>query len=257
MTVLAVIILAAWLAWAVAANALTRNPRHEPGAGLTLVAMRTYARLVHNLRIDGFENIPRTPHAGPLVVICNHTAGVDPVLVQAAVPFEIRWMMARDMMPRLLDPLWDFAGVIPVNRGGADTTAARQALRYLQRGSDRIDELSAPAEALGRGGVIGIFPEGGIERPRRTILPFQPGVGLLIHRSQAPVLQVIIDGTPAAATAWGSLTRRSRSRLRFLPIKSYADTGLSATEIAADLRQRLIDATGWRTTDRRTPETQR
>lgn len=160
-------------------------------------------------------------------------------------------MMARDMMPGALADLWAFTGVIPVNRAGADTTAARQALRYLADGD--------PPTIGARPGVIGIFPEGGIERPARTVLPFQPGVGLLIHKSKAPVLQVIIEGTAQTPTAWGSLvTRPPRPvSLTFLPIKDYRDSGLSAAAIAEDLRARLIAATGWPATDVRSAETQR
>jgi 1-acyl-sn-glycerol-3-phosphate acyltransferase len=239
-----------WLLWALIAYVLTRNPRNEPVAGLTLAFLRFYALWFHRLSIRGGEHIPRSLHPGPLIVVCNHTAGVDPVLVQGAVRFEIRWMMARDMMPAFLAGLWKFTGVIPVNRAGADMTAARQALRYLAHGD--------PDNTQGHPGVIGIFPEGGIERPARTVLPFQPGVGLLIHKSKAPVLQVIIDGTPQTPTAWGSLFQRSTRvvSLRFLPIKHYRDSGLSAAAIADDLRARLITETGWPAVNTRSPETQ-
>ncbi len=248
---LAALLAGLWFFWAFLAQALTRNPRRDPAAGLTLALLRAYARWFQRVRITGAEHVPTPLHPGPLIVVCNHTAGVDPVLVQAAVRFEVRWMMARDMMPGALADLWAFTGVIPVNRAGADTTAARQALRYLADGD--------PPTIGARPGVIGIFPEGGIERPARTVLPFQPGVGLLIHKSKAPVLQVIIEGTAQTPTAWGSLvTRPPRPvSLTFLPIKDYRDSGLSAAAIAEDLRARLIAATGWPATDVRSAETQR
>lgn len=248
-----------WLFWAALANVLARNPRAEPLTGLVLIFMRLYARWFHRLRVSGREHIPRSMHPGSLIVLCNHTAGVDPVLVQAAVPFEIKWMMGRDMMPARLQGLWEFTGVIPVNRGGGgDTTAARMAMRYLE--DDEAD--GRERSGIRGGGVIGIFPEGGIERPPRTILPFQPGVGLLIKRSGAPVLQAIIDGTPQSPTAWGSLFQRSTRAvtIRFLPIRDYRAPDLkklSAAEIAEDLRNRLIHETGWPTTTERSAETQR
>ncbi len=234
-----------WILWAILAHLLIRNPRAEPLAGLVFFVVRRYARWFHRLRIQGAENIPPSMHAGPLIVVCNHTAGVDPVLVQAAAPFEITWMMARDMMPAALNPIWEFVGVIPVSRAGADMTAARAALRHLARG-----------------GIIGIYPEGGIERPARTVLPFQPGIGLLIRRSAAPVLQVIIDGAPQTPTAWGSLFQRATHAvtLRFLPIRDYTSPDLahlSATAVANNLRERLIRETGWPSARDRAPETQR
>src|SRR5690606_28478224 len=91
---------AAWFLFALGARTLLNNPRAEPLAGLALVFIRLYARFFHALRVEGGEHVPRSLHPGPLILVCNHTAGVDPLLVQAAVPFEIRWMMARDMQPR-------------------------------------------------------------------------------------------------------------------------------------------------------------
>ena len=51
---------------------------------------------------EGAENIPSwhpgDPLPGPLVVVGNHTAGIDPLLVQSACIFEIRWLMLSEMM---------------------------------------------------------------------------------------------------------------------------------------------------------------
>jgi 1-acyl-sn-glycerol-3-phosphate acyltransferase len=231
----AALLLAAWVLLALGANRIHRdNPREDPVAGLVILAMRGYARLVHRLRVEGLENIPGRRGHGPVVLVANHTAGVDPVLIQSVVPFEVRFLMARDMQPRALEWLWEWTGVIGVNRSGPDTRAAREAIRWLKHGG--LD---------GRGGVIGIFPEGGIERPPHAILPFYPGIGLMVVKSRARVLPVVIDGTAYSRTAWGSLVRRSRARVRFLPMVDYAGGEVGAGEIAADLRQWFAEATGW------------
>jgi 1-acyl-sn-glycerol-3-phosphate acyltransferase len=137
-------------------------------------------------------------------------------------------MMAKDMMLPRFAPLWSWVGVIGVSRVGGDSSAARQALRHLAAG-----------------GVLGMFPEGGIARPRRQVLPFEPGVGLIIGKSRAPVLQAVIDGTPYTHSAWGSLLRPSKTRIEFLPLMPYDAGGLKPAEIALDLRSRLLQATGW------------
>ena len=96
------------------------------------------------------------------------------------------------------------------------------------------------------GGAIGIFPEGGIERPARTLLPFQPGVGFVVRRTGARVLPVWIDGTPMALpTAWASLVTPSRARVRYGDLIDYSGTKLSAEEIAKDLQRRYSDWSGW------------
>lgn len=189
-----------WIVWAFACRRIMDNPRGDAATGLALVFIRTYARLVHRVSVRGAEHIPGRSDAGPLIVVCNHTAGVDPLLVQSVCDFEVRWMMGEDMQWDALRGFWEFAGVIGVNRVGRDTTSARIALRHLEAG-----------------GIVGVFPEGRLEKPARRLLPFQAGVGLLISRSEAPVLPVWIDGTPNAPTAWGSLFRTSRSRLTIGP----------------------------------------
>lgn len=207
---------------------MAASTRGDVWTGLTLRALQIYARLLHRLRIEGAEHRPDRKKAGPLIVVANHTAGVDPLLVQAACRFEIRWIMAEDMRHPAGEPLWKLARVIFVDRREARSGGLRAAIRHIKEG-----------------GVVGVFPEGGIERPPRQIRPFQPGVGLLAQRSGARILPVVIDGTPGTASAWGSLLRPSRSRIRFLaPLDPKAE-GLRSGEIADRLRELFIAETGW------------
>lgn len=226
-----------WLAFAAFARwVCAAATRGDAESGVVLRLFQIYAHLVHRLRVDGAERIPRGRDAGPLVIVANHTAGVDPVLVQAACAFEISWVMADDMAKPGLEPLWKLGRVIRVDRRTGDTLGVREAIRRLEAG-----------------GALGVFPEGRIERPARRILPFEAGVGLFIARTGAPVLPVVIEDTPQADPAWSSLWRTSRSRLRVLPLRRYAKRGepgaMHAHEIAADLRRVFLDATGWPAND--------
>jgi 1-acyl-sn-glycerol-3-phosphate acyltransferase len=72
---------------------------------------------------------------------------------------------------------------------------------------------------------------------------------VIIHRTGAPVLPVVIDGTPQVDPAWDSLIHPSRSRLRFMAPIDYRSSGLSPEAIALDLRRRFVDWTGWPTND--------
>ena len=226
-----------YLAWAFLARLLVRGPlTDDVNGGIFWLFTRLYARVVHNLRIEGRAAIPRSladgSPPGPIIVLANHTAGVDPVLVQACVPWFIRWVMAEDMRLPQLEWLWKWIRIIFVSRTSRDSLGTRQAIRHLHAG-----------------GAIGIFPEGGLERPAAHIMPFQAGVGLLIKRSGARVLPVIVDGTPQVDPAWSSLWRASRSRLRFKPLLDYSKTTMSPAEIADDLRRRYIEWTGWGAND--------
>jgi 1-acyl-sn-glycerol-3-phosphate acyltransferase len=217
----------AWIVFTAIIRRLSTRP-DDPRAGFALLFLKLAARLIHRLKIEGKEHIPRSKQPGPLLIVANHTAGVDPLLIQAAMPAEVRWIMAADMRRLSLDRLWKWARVIFVDRHNGSGVGLKDAARELKAG-----------------GVVGIFPEGALERPPRSIGTFHPGVGLLIRRSRARVLPVAVDGTPIAETARESLLRFSYSRLRFMPIVDYAKSGLSASEIAQDLQRRFIDCTGW------------
>lgn len=225
-----ILILAALIGVGEMSRRVVANPRRDVVWGIAHLLARTYARLVHRVRVVGEEHIPQSPEPGPLIIVVNHTAGVDPILVQALCPFDIRWMMAADMQVEFLNWAWEWLRVISVDRLGRDTISAREAVRHLQGD-----------------GVIGIFPEGAIERPARQIMPFYPGVGLIIARTNAPVLPVLVEGTPQGPHAWSSLFHFSRSTVRFFPVVRYG--GGSASEISKDLRQRYLDWTQWPAND--------
>jgi len=219
-----------WLLFALVANRVwalsTRG--EDVGTGLALFAMRLYARTWHGLRVEGAENIPRGKESGPLVVVSNHTAGVDPLLIQAMCRFEVRWIMAEDMRLPWLEEFWRWGGVIFVDRENPSTAPVRRAMAHLKGG-----------------GVLGLFPEGHIERPPRTLLPFHAGVGAFVRPTGAPVLPVVIRGTPKGVrSAWMSLLVPSRARLRVYPPIAY-ERSMSPAEIAEDLKGRYMEWTGW------------
>jgi len=224
----AIAILAGLVALGYFARWAATPPFNDVEMGLTWRALWVYAKLVHGLRLVGREHIPQDNRPGPLLVVANHTAGVDPVLIQAVCPFKIRWMMAEDMRLPALERFWQWARVIFVDRDAPQMAAAREALRHLKDG-----------------GVIGIFPEGRIERPEQTILPFASGVGLIARRAGARILPVIISGTPQVDPAWRSLWWRSKAQLEFKAPIEYDDRRLNPDHIAQDLRARYLEWTGW------------
>lgn len=204
---------ALWVGWAVLIRWIVGvRPYGDDGyASAVLRIFQVYARFWQRARYEGLEHIPGATEAGspaePLIVVCNHTAGIDPILVQAACPFAIRFMMARDMRVWFMEGALRFGRVIFVDRENPTGLELREAMAHLKAG-----------------GALGVFPEGRIERPpppAGDLLPFREGVGVLVRRSGAAVLPALITGTPEAPTAWGSIWRRGRRvRVRFLePIR--------------------------------------
>lgn len=226
-------VFAALVGLGLASRAVLRNPRGDVETGLFLAVLKPYCRLVHRLRVTGHEHIPQSRAPGPLIVVANHTAGVDPVLIQAAIPFEIRWIMAEDMRIPQLQWFWSWARIIFVDRArGREVRATRAAIEHVQAG-----------------GVLGIFPEGHLERPPQQVRPFLRGLSLIVRKTGAPVLPIVIDGTPTGDPAWSSLWRTSRSTLEFKPAIDYAADELAHADPADDLRARFMQWTGWPAND--------
>lgn len=221
------LIAAGWLAFAGIANAAARAHPARPGIGIGIQVVRWYARTRHRLRVKGAEHVPTPEAIGTrgLIVTANHEAGIDPLLVQAAMPdggHFIRWVMGRDMREPALDAFWLLAEIIPVDRTGkADVGALREMLEHLHEG-----------------GVLGLFPEGRIRKPGQPLGEFQGGLGLLVSRSGALVLPAVIRGVPRAPKAWDSLLMRSASSVEFKPVIDYRAAGMKAGAIAADLHAR-------------------
>ncbi|MCH7571762.1 MAG: 1-acyl-sn-glycerol-3-phosphate acyltransferase [Planctomycetes bacterium] len=214
---------------------LSNGPREDPAIGFLWRFVQIQCRLIHRLKVFGDEVVPKTIHPGGLIVVANHTGAIDPVMIQASCPFHIRWMMASEMMGTNFDWLWKVEQIIPVDRDGRDTAPTREAIRHVKAGR-----------------VLGIFPEGRIVIPPREIRPFLAGVGLIVHRTKAPVLLAWISGTPDTNEMGKSLLTPSRSRLQFIEIMDF--TGEKhAIDIARKLRERIAEVSGWPVNDEPLP----
>lgn len=232
--ILAAVLLAVLLpAWAVILRWSRTAPGGRPNTAFLWIAVRIYARIMHRPTFTGREHVPPTNAPGGLVVVSNHTGPIDPLVIQAACRFEIRWMMAADMMLPSLDWLWRQQRPIPVARNGRDTGPAREAIRHVKAG-----------------GVVGVFPEGAIVQPRGEVRPFHEGVGLIISRTNAPVLLVWVTGTPESPYMGEALATRSAARVAFLDLVEF-DEGADPATVTRTLRERIAAASGWPVNDER------
>lgn len=154
-------------------------------------AVRAAARALFHLSATGIERLPRT---GPAVLVSNHLSWLDPVILPLVLPRKPGFLG--------MEELWRMPGVrlalrlygptaIPLHRGAVDTTALRRAL-----------------EVLKSGGLLIVFPEGGISRDGR-LQPFHRGAALLAARAGAPIVPVAIEGT-AEALPLGKVVPRPR-----------------------------------------------
>jgi 1-acyl-sn-glycerol-3-phosphate acyltransferase len=139
-------------------------------------------------RVEGRERVPKS---GALLVVANHLNNADPYLLSAAVPRQICYLAKVELfnVPILGWAIRQF-GAFPIERGGADRQAIKQAL-----------------ELLAADCVVGVFPEG--TRSRRAAMNRGlTGVGLLATRSGATILPVAIAGSERLWPPWPRPTLR-------------------------------------------------
>jgi 1-acyl-sn-glycerol-3-phosphate acyltransferase len=161
--------------------------------------MKLYCSVWHRLEFN--QGTP-LPQVGPAILICNHTCGIDHMLLQAASNRLLGFVIAKEYYDSpLLNGFCKTAGCIPVNRDGRDVTAIRAALRALKEGR-----------------VVPIFPEGRITPSSGERLgEIKSGSAYIAIRSRAPVVPAFILGTPPTDEIVDSLMTPSRSSVIFGP----------------------------------------
>ena len=149
------------------------------------------SRLVYRYKVSGDQNIPTE---GAAVLVCNHVSFVDAVLLMAASPRPIHFLMDhRIFKVPVLGWLFKLAKAIPIAPQKEDAAAYEAA-------------FEAAAQVLRDGELLGIFPEGGITKDGQ-LQPFKGGIMKILERTEKDGLAVPV--IPMALTnLWGSYFSR-------------------------------------------------
>ena len=142
-----------------------------PGRLLFRVLMTLYGRA----SVRGAYRVPRT---GGVLILPNHRADVDPMLVQMASPRNIHFMAKSELfsMP-VLGTLLRLINVFPVKQGESDRGAIRRSVELLKKGE-----------------VVCIFPEGQLSETG-DLQQIKPGVALIIRLSDPEVICIGLKNT--------------------------------------------------------------
>jgi 1-acyl-sn-glycerol-3-phosphate acyltransferase len=164
---------------------------------------RWFCRSYHRLHYDPIA----LPATGPAIVAANHLSGLDPLLMIAASPRPLRFMIAREQYESYgLTWLFRAIGCIPVERERRPQAALLNALRALKAGE-----------------VIALFPEGGLrppgEPPKGSKGRLKGGAIWLAREVGCPVYPVRLSGIRGAGKTLPAVFIRSRARLvSFVPV---------------------------------------
>lgn len=156
--------------------------------------MWAVSRLVYRVRVTGHSE-DRIPAQGPALIVCNHLSYMDPLIVGGTIQRPIRFVMTHEIY-RLPGLTWLFrlAGAIPVAPRKVDPEC-------LARAFEAVDQ------ALARGELVGIFPEGRLS-PDGEVGEFRAGISEILARRTVPVVPMALEGL------WGGVFSRAPGRLR-------------------------------------------
>ena len=141
---------------------------------------------------------PPLPLSGPVLLVSDHTSLTDPLVLYATAGRPIRFLMAREFydLP-LLNRIFKLYGCIPISRGRFEVAPIRAMLH-----------------ALAQGDVIGIFPEGGIDRHRKE--EGYEGIGFVALKSGTPVVPVSIAwDRPRPSNLLRAMVTPARATVRY------------------------------------------
>jgi 1-acyl-sn-glycerol-3-phosphate acyltransferase len=142
--------------------------------------------LIHTVHRVYVVDSERIPERGAAVLVCNHVSYVDALVILAASPRPIRFVMDHQISKMLLlSRLFRIAKAIPIAPASEDSKLMEQAFADI-------------AQALQDGELVCIFPEGKLTTTGE-LDAFKGGVMKIVERTPVPVIPMALRGL------WGSL----------------------------------------------------
>src|SRR5262245_11282602 len=184
---------------------------------------RLIGRLFFHFRVIYRE---RMLQSGSVILAMNHQSYLDPPLAGTACDRAVYFLARRTLLDvPLLGWLLPKLNVLPVNQEGIDRSALKGLIRVLKAGN-----------------AVLVFPEGS-RTVDGNLQPAEPGLGLVIAKTLAPVVPMRIFGAHEALPRGGGL--------HFVPITivigepiffTAADLNPAGKDLYNRLSQRVMDA---------------
>jgi 1-acyl-sn-glycerol-3-phosphate acyltransferase len=130
--------------------------------------------VLYRPKIVGKNNIPKK---GRVVLAGNHTNNMDCAILMCSTKRCIHFLAKEELFKGLFGWFFKSMGLIPVKRKTHDGKALPVAITYLENEK-----------------VIGIFPEGTINRGDGVILPFKIGAVKMSHDANSKIVPFVIKG---------------------------------------------------------------
>ena len=138
--------------------------------------LKPFFMLLHGTKYEGLENIPED---GPVILAGNHKSILDAFIMPMG-PKRIIHMLAKKELfdNKLSGAFFKSLACISVDRSIHDEKAKSEALDVLKSGN-----------------VLGIFPEGTINRTNDIIMPFKYGAVSFAKKTNVCIIPFAITGS--------------------------------------------------------------
>jgi hypothetical protein len=186
--------------------------------------------LIYRLDKRGIDNIPET---GPALLICNHVGFADAIVISAACPRPVRFIMESSIFKiPVLSTIFRGMKAIPVAPAKEDPEVYERAFQIV-------------AAELRDDNLVCIFPEGRLTADGE-IREFRPGMLRILKETPVPIVPMALTGL------WDSMFSRKypsiwqRRPRRFWPkIGLRVGTPIAPTNVdVSELRQRVAELRG-------------
>ncbi len=148
-----------------------------PRKSLPLRFIELLVRVAYRIHVSGLDRLP----PGGCLLLPNHVTWIDAVILQAACPRPIRFLVYEPIFRKaFLNPVFRLLKAIPISE-----RKAKDAVRHA-------------AELIRAGEIVCIFPEGELSRSG-MLLRLRRGYELIANAAEAPVVPVWLD------QLWGSI----------------------------------------------------
>ncbi|HEY5753793.1 MAG TPA: lysophospholipid acyltransferase family protein [Chthoniobacterales bacterium] len=136
---------------------------------------RFFFRVFFRLKIVNRKNLLED---GGVIYAANHASYFDPPVIAVSCRKAIFFLARKSLLKwPVLGPIFPKINVIPVDQERADMSALKTVIKLVREGQRTI-----------------IFPEGS-RTPDGDLQPAQPGIGLVIAKTLAPVVPMRIFGS--------------------------------------------------------------
>jgi len=131
-------------------------------------------KFLFRVEVVGLDNIP---NSGGVVLAGNHTRWLDPIMLVGVCNRQVHFLAKDSLFKGLVGVVVKGMGAIPVNRRIHDKNALKEAEKRLNNNI-----------------VVGVFPEGTINRTSEIIMPFKIGAVKMSYDTSSYLVPFVITG---------------------------------------------------------------